>query len=113
MAPAKVLPVGRQVPQSPRQRFYLVEVLAGLGVTAGHFFRNMGLWLTGRKGAEAIIPLLNRTNTAEPAGLDETLVAYRYQGKTLLPARFLLNHFAISHKWEVSTSKTKILHLYN
>jgi NADH-quinone oxidoreductase subunit I len=51
MAPAKVLPVGRQVPQSLRQRFYLAEVLVGLGLTAGHFFRNMGLWLTGRKGA--------------------------------------------------------------
>ena len=25
-----------------RQRFYLYEVLSGLGLTAGHFFRNMG-----------------------------------------------------------------------
>ncbi len=25
-----------------RQRFYLVEVLEGVGLTAGHFFRNMG-----------------------------------------------------------------------
>jgi NADH-quinone oxidoreductase subunit I len=38
-------------PASPRHRFYLAEVLAGLGITAGHFFRNMGLWMTGRKGA--------------------------------------------------------------
>lgn len=32
---------------SLRQRFYLVEVLVGLGVTAGHFFRNMAAH-TGR-----------------------------------------------------------------
>ena len=25
-----------------RQRFYLVEVLVGLGVTAAHFFANLG-----------------------------------------------------------------------
>jgi len=43
--------VTRQVPQSARQRFYLVEVLVGLAVTARHFFVNMGRWLTGRKGA--------------------------------------------------------------
>src|SRR5262245_43016985 len=47
----RLLPVSRETPQSARQRFYLVEVLVGLGVTAGHFFRNMGLWLSGRKGA--------------------------------------------------------------
>ena len=35
----------------PQQRFYLAEVLVGLRVTAGHFFRNMGLWVRGRKGA--------------------------------------------------------------
>jgi NADH-quinone oxidoreductase subunit I len=40
-----------EAPASPRQRFYLAEVLVGLGITAGHFFRNMGRWLTGRKGA--------------------------------------------------------------
>jgi NADH-quinone oxidoreductase subunit I len=33
------------------QRWYVVEVLGGLAVTAGHFFRNLGRWLTGRKGA--------------------------------------------------------------
>jgi NADH-quinone oxidoreductase subunit I len=41
-APFKVLPVRRQIAASPRQRFYLAEVLIGLRVTAGHFFRNMG-----------------------------------------------------------------------
>jgi NADH-quinone oxidoreductase subunit I len=49
--PFKVLPVRRQVPGKARERFYLAEVLVGLGVTAAHFFRNMGRWLTGRKGA--------------------------------------------------------------
>jgi hypothetical protein len=28
-------------PMNLRQRFYLVEVLTGLGLTAAHFFRNM------------------------------------------------------------------------
>jgi NADH-quinone oxidoreductase subunit I len=51
MATLRPVVVTRQVPQSPRQRFYLVEVLVGLGVTAAHFFRNMGLWLSGKKGA--------------------------------------------------------------
>jgi len=60
MAPAKVLPVARQIPQSPRQRFYLVEVLAGLGLTAGHFFRNMGQHLAhalGRKDARGAVTI--------------------------------------------------------
>ena len=51
MTPVKTLPVTRQTREIARQRFYLVEVLIGLGITAGHFFRNMGLWVTGRKGA--------------------------------------------------------------
>jgi NADH-quinone oxidoreductase subunit I len=51
MATLTLLPVRRQAPESPRQRFYLLEVLAGLGITAAHFFRNLGRWLTGRKGA--------------------------------------------------------------
>ncbi len=49
--PTRPVVVTRQVPRSPRQRFYLVEVLVGLGVTAGHFFRNMARWVSGRKGA--------------------------------------------------------------
>jgi len=47
----KVRRVRQDVPRPARQRFYVAEVLMGLGVTAGHFFRNLGLWLTGRKGA--------------------------------------------------------------
>ena len=37
-----------------RQRFYLVEVLSGLGLTAAHFFGNMGRHIAralGRKNA--------------------------------------------------------------
>src|SRR5713226_3801432 len=49
--PLRILRVHRAVPESPRQRFYVVEVLVGLGVTAAHFFRNLGRWVTGRKGA--------------------------------------------------------------
>lgn len=49
--PLTVLPVRRQAPASPGQRFYVVEVLVGLGVTAHHFFWNLGRWITGRKGA--------------------------------------------------------------
>src|SRR5215831_11764349 len=51
MAQLKTLSVNRQTPRTVRQRFYLAEVLIGLGITAGHFFRNMGRWVTGRKGA--------------------------------------------------------------
>jgi NADH-quinone oxidoreductase subunit I len=47
----KVLPVHRAVPTWARQRFYVVEIVLGLGVTASHFFRNMARWVTGRKGA--------------------------------------------------------------
>jgi NADH-quinone oxidoreductase subunit I len=43
--------VRREVPTSARQRFYLAEVLVGLRVTASHFFRNMGRWVRGQKGA--------------------------------------------------------------
>ena len=49
--PPKVLRVRRQVPANARERFYLAEVLVGLGVTASHFFRNMGRWVRGQKGA--------------------------------------------------------------
>ena len=33
------------------ERFYLFEILRGLGVTSGVFLRNMGRWISGRKGA--------------------------------------------------------------
>ena len=33
------------------RRFYLVEVLTGIAITSGHFFRNMGRWIRGQKGA--------------------------------------------------------------
>jgi NADH-quinone oxidoreductase subunit I len=33
------------------ERFYLFEVLRGLGITGGIFLRNMWRWMTGRKGA--------------------------------------------------------------
>ncbi len=51
MTAPRTFPVRRRLPESLRQRFYVVEVLVGLWVTSAHFFRNMGLWLTGRKGA--------------------------------------------------------------
>jgi NADH-quinone oxidoreductase subunit I len=33
------------------ERIYLPEVLRGLAITGGVFLRNMGKWMTGRKGA--------------------------------------------------------------
>ena len=33
------------------ERLYIFEVMRGLGITGGVFLRNMGKWLTGRKGA--------------------------------------------------------------
>ena len=33
------------------ERAYLPEILRGLGITSGVFLRNMGRWVTGRKGA--------------------------------------------------------------
>jgi NADH-quinone oxidoreductase subunit I len=33
------------------ERFYLFEILRGLGITGGVFLRNMWRWMTGRKGA--------------------------------------------------------------
>ncbi|MBK6351260.1 MAG: NADH-quinone oxidoreductase subunit I [Proteobacteria bacterium] len=33
------------------ERSYLLEVVRGLAITGGVFLRNMGKWLTGRKGA--------------------------------------------------------------
>jgi NADH-quinone oxidoreductase subunit I len=33
------------------ERAYLFEVLRGLAITGGVFLRNMGKWMTGRKGA--------------------------------------------------------------
>ena len=47
----RVKAVRSYAPAPRRQHFYLVEILIGLGVTAGHFFRNLGRWLAGRKGA--------------------------------------------------------------
>jgi len=47
----RVKRVRQHVPTPRRQRFYLVEVLIGLGVTARHFFGNLGRWLSGKKGA--------------------------------------------------------------
>jgi NADH-quinone oxidoreductase subunit I len=43
-----------------RQRFYLVEVLSGLGLTAAHFFGNMGRHLAralGRKEARGAVTI--------------------------------------------------------
>ena len=42
------------------QRFYLVEVLSGVALTAGHFFRNMGQHLAhalGRRGARGAVTI--------------------------------------------------------
>jgi NADH-quinone oxidoreductase subunit I len=33
------------------EKFYLFEVVRGLSITGGVFLRNMGKWVTGRKGA--------------------------------------------------------------
>src|SRR5207245_522660 len=47
-------------PMNLRQRFYLVEVLTGLGLTAAHFFRNMGRHTArafGRKGASGAVTI--------------------------------------------------------
>jgi NADH-quinone oxidoreductase subunit I len=33
------------------ESFYLFEIIRGLSITGGVFLRNMGRWLTGRKGA--------------------------------------------------------------
>jgi NADH-quinone oxidoreductase subunit I len=33
------------------ERAYLFEILRGLGITGGVFLRNLGRWMTGRKGA--------------------------------------------------------------
>jgi hypothetical protein len=41
-AALRVLRVRRQVPALPAQRVYVREILVGLGVTAHHFFRNLG-----------------------------------------------------------------------
>src|SRR5712692_6410673 len=49
--PLKVRRVRQELREPACQRFYVVDVLGGLGVTAGHFFRNLGRWVTGRKGA--------------------------------------------------------------
>jgi NADH-quinone oxidoreductase subunit I len=47
----KVKRVREYAPVAVRQRFYVVEILGGLGVTARHFFGNLGRWLRGKKGA--------------------------------------------------------------
>jgi NADH-quinone oxidoreductase subunit I len=36
---------------SPWERAYLPEILRGLAVTSGVFLRNMGRWVSGKKGA--------------------------------------------------------------
>lgn len=33
------------------EKMYLPEVVKGIVITGGHFFRNMGSWITGKKGA--------------------------------------------------------------
>ena len=33
------------------ERLYIFEIVRGLAITSGVFFRNMGKWVTGRKGA--------------------------------------------------------------
>ena len=47
----KFLDMENPAKQGLWERIYLPEVMRGLAITSGHFFRNMGLWLTGRKGA--------------------------------------------------------------
>ena len=54
---------GRTVPTKPKkqywneprlglwERVYLLEIVRGLSITGGVFFRNMWKWITGRKGA--------------------------------------------------------------
>jgi len=47
-------------PMNLRQRFYLVEVLTGLWLTAAHFFRNMGRHTArafGRKGTSGAVTI--------------------------------------------------------
>lgn len=47
------------------ERFYLFEILRGLGVTGGVFLRNLGRWITGRKGAvTTYYPEVARTDFA-------------------------------------------------
>src|SRR5262249_56221318 len=51
---------GAMSPMNLRQRFYLVEVLTGLGLTAAHFFRNMGRHTArafGRKRASGAVTI--------------------------------------------------------
>ncbi len=33
------------------EKLYLPEIVKGLAITGGHFFRNMAKWVTGKKGA--------------------------------------------------------------
>ena len=49
-----------RAPMSLRQRFYVLEVLSGLGLTATHFFRNMGRHTArafGRKDARGAVTI--------------------------------------------------------
>ena len=49
-----------RAPMSLRQRFYVLEVLSGLGLTAAHFFRNMGRHTArafGRKDARGAVTI--------------------------------------------------------
>ena len=46
--------------RNPWQRFYLREVLSGLGLTAAHFFRNMRLHVAravGRRDARGAVTI--------------------------------------------------------
>jgi NADH-quinone oxidoreductase subunit I len=60
--PTTVRPVGPERPPtlSLRQRFYVIEVLVGLGLTARHFFANMGrhtLRAVGVKSARGAVTI--------------------------------------------------------
>jgi len=50
----------------PRSRFYLREVFSGLGLTAGHFFRNMAAHraLARRRDARGAVTIQYRTSGA-------------------------------------------------
>lgn len=57
-APRRPLPIRYERPQywnarelTLWEKLYLPEVLRGLAITTGVFLRNMGKWLTGRRGA--------------------------------------------------------------
>jgi NADH-quinone oxidoreductase subunit I len=47
----KFLDMDNPAEQGFWERLYLPEVVRGLAITGGHFWKNMFLWVTGRKGA--------------------------------------------------------------